>query len=134
MITRDFHYREGDWQDLDVSMVQHLEWVQHPDVTLDHPVTEYRKLLDAWVKKREEGEKITIYTDAPEYIDWPLLEMPVVQNTDEIGQLYSLSTWNFPRYEARDRGEEVIEWQRPMSSTLKGEHHLLASGKLLDGA
>lgn len=134
MITRDFHFREGDWQELDPSMVQDIEWVPHPDATLDRPVTEYRALLNAWVKARGEGKKITIYTDAPEYIDWPLLEVPTVERTDRTGRVYNLRTWHLPRHESQARGENVIKWQRPKCSTLKGDYHLLASGTFLDGA
>ena len=115
MITRDFHFREQDWRELDVSMVQDIEWVPHPDVTLDHPVAEYRAILDAWVKTREEGKKITIYTDAPEYIDWPVLEKPVFERTTDAGAVKEVQSWHPAiRRKALVRGEQVVEWHRPM--------------------
>jgi hypothetical protein len=133
MITRDFHFREQDWQELDVSKIQDIEWVPHPDVTLDHPVSEYRAVLNAWVKAREEGRKIAVYTDAPEYIDWPVLEEPTIERTTESGLVIKEQPW-YPgdRQEALERGERIVEWQRPMQSTLKGDYHLLATGKLVE--
>ncbi|KAK4032282.1 hypothetical protein C8A01DRAFT_50889 [Parachaetomium inaequale] len=132
MITRDFHFREQDWRELDVSMIQDIEWVPHPDVTLDHPVAEYRAVLDAWVKTRQEGKKITIYTDAPEYIDWPVLEKPVIESTTDAGVVTKEQRYPVDRREALARGEQIVEWQRPMQSTLKGDYHLLATGKLAE--
>ncbi len=75
MITRDFHFRDSEWEQPHESVVQDLEsWVQHPDVTLDRPVAEFRALLNAWVKDRKEGKKVAVYTDAPEHFDWPILK------------------------------------------------------------
>src|SRR5689334_12485268 len=100
---------------------------------LDHPVAEYRSLLNAWVKKREEGKKIDIYTDAPEYIDWPMLEKLVTEEKTADGRVVKIEGWDFTlRRDALAREEKVTGWQRPMQSTLKGDYHLLANGKLLD--
>jgi hypothetical protein len=32
--------------------------------------------LNEWVKKRREGRQISVYTEAPEYIDWPEFPVP----------------------------------------------------------
>lgn len=137
MVTRDFHFREDDWRKLDESAVQDTEWVPHPDVTLDHPVAEYRALLDTWLKARRggPGPKVAVYTDAPEYIDWPMLEMPLVEEASLVGQPPTkVRMWDIvTRREARAKGLKFIEWQRPRQSTLKGDYHLLATGRLLDG-
>lgn len=133
IITRDFHFREEDWSKLDVAMIKDIKWVQHPEVTLDHPVAEYRALLDAWVKTREEGQQITVYTDAPEYIDWPVLEKQVVERPLANGTVFKALGWDMVlRSSALARGEVFAEWQRPKQSALKGDYHLLATGKFLD--
>ena len=133
MITRDFHFREQDWELLNMSLIQDIEWVQHPDVTLDHPVSEYRAVLDAWLKARAEGKQVALYTDAPEYIDWPILEMPTGEYSTSTGDSVKYQTWApVHRSSALARGEKTVEWRRPKQSTLKGDYHLLVTGELLD--
>lgn len=133
VITRDFHFREEDWSTLDVAAIQDIEWAQHPEVRLDHPVAEYRALLNAWVKTREEGKQITVYTDASDYIDWPILEKQVIERPLGNGTVHKVSAWDMVlRSDALARGEVFAEWQRPMQSALKGEYHLLATGKQLN--
>jgi hypothetical protein len=133
MITRDFHFREEDWEKLDMSLIQNIEWVQHPDVTLDHPISEYRAVLDAWLKARAEGKQVTLYTDAPEYIDWPILEMPTGEYTTSTGSVQRFKTWSpVNRSTALAQGEKTVEWRRPKQSTLKGDYHLLVTGELLN--
>lgn len=133
MITRDFHFREEDWEKLDMSLIQDIEWVQHPDVTLDHPVSEYRAVLNVWLKARAEGKQVALYTDAPEHIDWPVLEMPTGEYTASTGAVKRLKTWApVKRSSALALGEKTVEWRRPKQSTLKGDYHLLATGELLD--
>ncbi|KAH6632108.1 kinase-like domain-containing protein [Chaetomium tenue] len=133
MITRDFHFREEDWEKLDVSLIQDIEWVQHPDITLDHPVAEYRALLNAWLKTRAEGKQVTVYTDAPEYIDWPILEIPTGEFTISTGADRTVETWTpMNLSKALAQGKKLVEWRRPKQNTLKGDYHLLATGKLLD--
>jgi hypothetical protein len=136
LITRDFHFRENTlWEKLDMAMVQDVEWVTHHHVKLDHDLAEYRALLDAWVKKRMEGNKIELYTDAPEYIDWPGLKQPLVEM--RYGNLppRMVQTWVLcDRRTARAEGREIVEWERPIQSTLGSDCHLLATGKLLEPA
>lgn len=136
LITHDLHFRENtSWDELSIALVQDIEWVPHPDVKLDHPVAEYRALLDAWVKERKEGKKVEVYTDAPEYLDWKELEQPLVEmdRWDEPPEM--VPSWVFcRRTKARAEGREVLDWQRPVQSTLGSDCHLLATGKLLEPA
>jgi hypothetical protein len=100
--------------------------VQHPDVTLDHPVADYRALLDAWIKSREEGKKVTVYTEASEYIDWPVLEMPIIERQTAT-QPIKFRSWDFTfRRSARKSGLKFADWQRPPQSALKGDYHFHA--------
>lgn len=77
IITRDTHFRDVPYDQQSLADIEGLkEWVQHPDVKLDYPVSQYRSVLDKWVKSRREGRNIDIYTDAPNYIDWPAFPTP----------------------------------------------------------
>ncbi|KAK4548580.1 hypothetical protein LTR36_009490 [Oleoguttula mirabilis] len=72
MITRDEHFRDAAYDQQDPGDVETLdEWVKHPEVSLDHAVSEYRAVLNEWAEKRRTGNQIAIYTEAPEWIDWP---------------------------------------------------------------
>ncbi|KAL6699108.1 hypothetical protein J3F84DRAFT_242949 [Trichoderma pleuroticola] len=72
IITRDMHFRCVPFDQQNPADVQGLEeWVQHPDVKLDHPVSEYRSVLNDWVDRRRSARQISHYTEAIEYIDWP---------------------------------------------------------------
>ncbi|PNP55199.1 hypothetical protein FNYG_15526 [Fusarium nygamai] len=56
--------------------IEQKEWVQHPDVRLDHPVSEFRKALREWSEKRRRGKQLTTYKDTPNFIDWPDTPQP----------------------------------------------------------
>ena len=60
MITRHFHSGRTTGPS---SEMQDVEGVQHHDVTLDRSIAEYRALLNAWVKVREEGKKVEMLAD-----------------------------------------------------------------------
>lgn len=54
------------------SVVEELEeWVPSPGIVLDGPVSVYRSVLREWATRRREAKPISIYIEAPEYIDWP---------------------------------------------------------------
>ena len=71
MITRDETFRNVPHGQQDPTDVQGLdEWVQHPDVKLDNPVSKFRSVLNVWVKQRQ-AKQNTGRTEATEYIDGP---------------------------------------------------------------
>ena len=77
IITRDMQFRNVSFDQQNPADVQGLdEWVQHSDVKLDHPVSEYHSILNEWVRTRREGRQIAMYTEAPECIDWPDFPKP----------------------------------------------------------
>jgi hypothetical protein len=82
IITRDLHFRHECYpEEQDPSDVLEREaWEKHSEVRLDCDVSDYRHVLDDWVKTREKVDKeITHYTQAPDFIDWPSLpEFPLV--------------------------------------------------------
>lgn len=132
IITRDFHFRhKSHWEELDSAMVEDIEWKPHPDVKLDHPVSEFRGMLNAWLKKRKEGKQITFFKDAPEYIDWPELEKPLVE-THYVDQTVLQPSFILGyRRDAERKGWKVIKWQRPPQRNLPewGDYHLLENGE-----
>lgn len=72
IITRDDQFRliQNRWQQ--APRVLNMEdWVKHPDVRLDKPVARYRDVLDAWVSRRKARGGLEVFTDAPNYINWP---------------------------------------------------------------
>lgn len=76
MITRNDDLRAVRHEDQNVSILEQKDWVKHPDVQLDHPISEFRKLLNEWCEKRRAGKQITGHTDAPNFLDWPPLPNP----------------------------------------------------------
>ncbi|ROW05823.1 hypothetical protein VMCG_05134 [Cytospora schulzeri] len=95
IITRDDHFRTvPHWEQNASSVLDMKHWVQHPDVKLDHLLAEYRAVLDGWLQTRKERGNVTVFTDAPQCINWPDLqepscypdEDPSQQAADEEGQ------------------------------------------------
>lgn len=48
IITRNDNLRAIRHEDQDVSLIEHKEWVRHPDVQLDRPISEFRCVLEEW--------------------------------------------------------------------------------------
>lgn len=132
IITRDFYFRDTTWEELSLSEILDLDkWTPHPDVVLDHPVAEYRAVLNAWLKARETGPQVAVYTDAPEFIDWPELEKLTVESDQGDGTTKQIRSWNITSVtRAREEGRSIVKWQRPASNKLTGDEHLLANGEL----
>ncbi|KAF2972955.1 hypothetical protein GQX73_g621 [Xylaria multiplex] len=134
IITQDEHFREIPHDQQNPANVEGLdEWVQHADVELDHDVSEYRSVLKEWVKKRREGRQIAIYTEASQYIDWPILTR---SHQNEIilpdGQGGSTPVPGVSWFEMRrdkERGSVVLNWERPPQNELRTRTHVLANGK-----
>ncbi|KAK7439755.1 hypothetical protein Landi51_11024 [Colletotrichum acutatum] len=118
IITRDDHFRQVPNEEQNPDDVQGLSrWPKHPEVQLDHPVSEYRSYLNRWVKKRREERGISVYTEAPEPIDWPPLQTPRREYTavdKEGNEIVQLETdWSRLRRNERKKGNITLEWQRP---------------------
>ncbi|KXH52649.1 hypothetical protein CNYM01_01700 [Colletotrichum nymphaeae SA-01] len=118
IITRDDHFRHVPHEEQNPDDVQGLStWPKHPEVQLDHPVSEYRSYLNRWVKKRREEKGISVYTEAPEPIDWPPLQTPRREYTavdKEGNETVQLETnWSRLRRNERKEGNITLEWQRP---------------------
>lgn len=138
VITRDTDFRDCYSMPLERAVVQDMdEWVQHPDVRLDHPVSEYRSVLNEWVERRRHGRQLAgFYTEAPEYIDWPDLVEPVQYRdlTDGLGRTSRFCRrlpMSVLRRDVRQRGVRPLNWERPAQSKLGDGQRVFANGQLV---
>lgn len=134
IITRNETLRMARHEEQNVSDIEEKEWEAHPEVRLDHPVSEFRAALAEWSKRRREGEPITFYKDAPSYIDWPDRPDPplaefVYQRTDGAPVTEMKTQWTKRRARMLEDGDKVLEWQRPPQAKLKPEDRMLATGE-----
>ncbi|PTB35798.1 hypothetical protein M441DRAFT_62531 [Trichoderma asperellum CBS 433.97] len=134
IITRDAHFRDVRHSEQNPADVQGLEeWVKHPDVKLDHPVSEYRAVLNDWVDKRQAGRRISHYTEAPEYIDWPEFPEPPAEDVALVSTTVKWVLLERERRHEREKGNAILNWERPAQSKLGGGHQLLANGQYASG-
>ncbi|KAM0512872.1 hypothetical protein ACHAPE_008372 [Trichoderma viride] len=135
IITRDMHFRDVRHSEQNPADVQGLEeWVQHPDVKLDHPVSEYRAILNDWVDKRRTGRQIAHYKEASEYIEWPDFPQPppeqwVANYMDGSTGINSHVVLSHRRSDEREKGNAILEWERPARIKLRDGDRLLANGQ-----
>ncbi|GFP60166.1 hypothetical protein TASIC1_0016005400 [Trichoderma asperellum] len=130
IITRDTHFRDVRHSEQNPADVQGLEeWVQHPDVKLDHPVSEYRAVLNDWVDKRQAGRRISHFTEAPEYIDWPDFPEPPAEDVALVSTTVQWVLLEHQRRDEREKGNAILNWERPAQSKLGGGDQLLANGQ-----
>ncbi|KAJ8128618.1 hypothetical protein O1611_g5016 [Lasiodiplodia mahajangana] len=133
IITRDTHFRDIPYGQQNPIDLQRLEWVQHPDVKLDHSVSEFRSVLNKWVKSREE-KQVSIYTEAPEYIDWPEFPKPPAREQVFLDMCGNPTTVKGVvmvdmRRDLREQGIKVVNWERPGQNKLGNRNHVLANGE-----
>ncbi|KAF6824621.1 hypothetical protein CMUS01_10148 [Colletotrichum musicola] len=121
IITRDEHFREVPHDSQNPEDIQTMRtWPQHPDSLLDHPVQEYRSFLDRWVKGRQEGTRISVYTEALEPREWPPFpDDPVKQSLFPAKKggppRVPIPCWVYIRRIERRKGNtrRFLDWQRP---------------------
>ncbi|KAG6357262.1 hypothetical protein INS49_015140 [Diaporthe citri] len=140
IITRDMHFREIPHHEQDSKKIFSLEqWQQHPQVRLDHPVAEFRSVLDSWYNSRRQAQNVSHYTEASEYIDWPGLKPPPQDDLDDFvpdsdvdddEAAFGLE-WSKSRRDQREQGLEFLDWQRPPQDRIPQGCYLLASGAVI---
>ncbi|KAF6814421.1 hypothetical protein CPLU01_14409 [Colletotrichum plurivorum] len=121
IITSDEHFREVLHDSQNPADIQTMRiWPPHPGSLLDHPVEEYRSFLDRWVKGRQEGTRISVYTEAPEPLEWPPFpDDPVKQSLFPAKKDGSarvlIPGWLYIRRIERRKGitRRFLDWQRP---------------------
>lgn len=138
IITRDVTPREVKHEEQNVLNVEKNEWIPHPDVQLDHPVSEFRETLAQWSKRRQQGTHITSYKDAPSFIDWPNTPEP---SPSEVVLHYSSGPvthlkvlWSVERRRMLEQGKTVLNWQRPAQAKLKPGDRILETGEFIQMA
>ncbi|KAF4434574.1 kinase [Fusarium acutatum] len=91
------------------------KWVKHLEVKLDHQVESYQLVLKEW-RERREGDFHSGNVLRP--IEWPAMPKPP-QKTISLktvqGQTTSVivDNWYERRQDVRDRGDKVLNWERP---------------------
>lgn len=158
ILTQDYDLRFTSCEDRRFpKLLDFKEWKKHPDVQLDHPLKDYRAALNAWLKARKGLDPVIVYTDAPEYLDWPPMQEPSCSthehpthpilgehsksqshrggDADVVVQVPTsgvLPRWAFSRRDERKSNRQVIEWERPATTKMtKMEEgiRLFADGK-----
>lgn len=116
IVTRNDRHRRVRHEEQDVSVIEGEEWAKHPDVLLDHPVSEFRAVLAAWSEKRRAGTQLTKNTEATDPLEWPPLpDPPLTEMKWEISgrehkRMMKLYDWG--RNELLQKGQAVLNWQR----------------------
>jgi hypothetical protein len=124
IITRNDDLRAIRHEDQDVSVIEQKDWVKHPDVLLDSPVSEFRRVLDEWCTKRSAGQQITTYKEAPKFLDWPPVPDPPLTEVETgyvgkaVKELKKLYAWK--RTELEKQGKAVLTWQRSPQRSQQG--------------
>ena len=123
IITRDMEPRSIRYDHQHLSSIMQKEWMKHPDVELDHPVSEFRKVLTDWFVKRDIGKIITINSEAPISLNWPALPSPTLFEPGDYyvsgGKWPPMTLNSFRRKEWGNReGYKILDWQRPPQAKL----------------
>lgn len=125
IITRNDNLRAIRHEDQDVSLIEHKEWVRHPDVQLDRPVSEFRCVLEEWCERRRAGKQIILNTEAPNFLDWPpfpdppLSEVEVHYVRGTVKEMKKLYDWK--RTDLQKQGKTILNWQRSPKRAKQGE-------------
>ncbi|RSL41422.1 hypothetical protein CEP53_012764 [Fusarium sp. AF-6] len=133
VITRDNSLRNTPHEEQDIDNLP-LEWVKHQEVQLDHPIVEYRQVLQEWRDRRASDPGSG---DAPKAINWPPQPKPPkvdVPMTDVHGSPCStvMDQWYERRQDVLKRGRKVLNWERPPQKVLDEGRRLLSTGKIID--
>lgn len=133
IITREFSFRgEFEPHELDESKEMKMPvWDKHPDVLLDSPVDDFRRVLETWANKRAEMDKIVDhFSKASEPLEWPALQVePALVSLGEYENVMGVSRASFVA-----KKKDYIRWERPAtrSMPLPAGQHLLATGEIVE--
>ncbi|EWY84046.1 hypothetical protein FOYG_13824 [Fusarium oxysporum NRRL 32931] len=137
IITRDETLRAIRHEEQHVLEIEQKDWIQHSDVQLNRPVSEFSEVLREWSEKRRRGKQITAYKDAPNFIDWPDTPQPppsemVYYDGKRTTELKVL--WSTERKRLSDKGKTVLNWQRPPQCKLKPGDRIPETGEFITRA
>lgn len=136
IITRDNSLRSMPHEEQNLADLSR-EWVKHPEVKLDHPVASYQLILQEWQERRAGNPAAVHPGGIPEAIDWPPMPKPpqkTVSMKDARGQPFCLTTEERceRRQDVRDRGDKVLNWERPPQRLLDNGIRVLSSGEVIN--
>ncbi|KAI1178433.1 kinase-like domain-containing protein [Nemania sp. FL0916] len=135
LITQDTRFRTVPPTELNLEELS-IEWIKHPEVTLDHPVASYRLMLQEWLEQRADTIHGVNEGDAPEAINWPSRPRPPSRTEPVYYTSGEVTTrdveYEFEhRWRVRDRGGTGVSWERPPQRVLDKGTRVLSSGKIL---
>jgi len=144
IITQDTSLRNKPHQDQNIGDIdlEGREWVQHPDVKLDHPVASYQQMLRAWKKQRTAAGSLfdgggVQFGSAQKAITWPSRPKPpqqTIPTRDREGNIVGSYTMELT-YEMRQdvwaRAEKGVNWERPVQRDLEKGTRLLSTGEII---
>ncbi|OAQ99879.1 hypothetical protein LLEC1_07008 [Akanthomyces lecanii] len=117
IITRDSARRGKRHEDQDVEAVEQMTWTKHPHVQLDHPVSEFRRVLGEWCERRRKGtSEGDIGTEPASFLEYPTVPEPPVTTQDGVDQQPGTQLRRQFFWRRRDLVKEsktVLNWQRP---------------------
>ena len=131
VVTREYSFR-GEFYPHELNMstvLRKSKWKQHPDVQLDSPLPEYRRVLAAWVKERAKIDKqINHFSKTPELLDWPPL--PEFSSETRVGEPGVCTSADF-RCILIQYNKDFLKWQRPPTRhlSLPNGRRLLSTGE-----
>ncbi|KAI1746240.1 kinase-like domain-containing protein [Xylaria scruposa] len=136
IITQDYSFRSVPHEEQSLEDLT-TEWIKHPGVKLDHLVASYQLVLQEWQELRAGNLHDVHAGDAPEAIDWPLRPQPpqkIVSMKDAKGRLFNQTVDDGieRRQDVRDRGDKVLNWERPPQRLLDNGTRVLSSGEVLE--
>jgi hypothetical protein len=136
IITRDTSLREKPAEEQNLEDLER-EWVKHPETKLDHPVASYRLVLQAWQERRA-GVLDTVRSSGfPEAIDRPPRPEPPLKTIstwtmDMQPSSYTVEAWFERRQELLERGDKVLNWERPPQSVIDKGTRVLSTGQVIN--
>ncbi|KAM7190928.1 hypothetical protein V8F33_009161 [Rhypophila sp. PSN 637] len=135
IITREFSFRrEFQPHELDESLQMGLPiWEKNPNVLLDSPVEEYRRVLEKWAKERAEIDKtVDHFSKALEPLGWPTLRLDMDPDLVTLAGDYRVLGVSRAKFFHNPTG--YVRWERPATSAmpLPAGQRLLATGEVVD--
>ncbi|KAI0534519.1 hypothetical protein GGR58DRAFT_482493 [Xylaria digitata] len=136
LITQDYSLRSVPHEEQNLEDLT-MEWIKHPGVKLDHPVSSYQLILQEWQERRAGNLHDVHAGDAPEAIDWPSRPPPPQETIllkDTNGQPVYLTgdKWDERRQDVWSRGDKVLNWERPPQRILDNGTRVLSTGEVLE--
>ncbi|KAK0724381.1 hypothetical protein B0H67DRAFT_680004 [Lasiosphaeris hirsuta] len=133
------------WNGEGIDTITAGPWTAHPDARLDSPAESYHAALDDWLRRRRADPRYRHGLSTP--LDFPK-HMPIPRG-DSVRMLdyqcpldtagykavtqVLVSGYDFFRRDAVCAGRAVVDWTRPLTTTMDPARMLLATGQYTEG-